>query len=198
MPGELEATVERINAQHAAEGRPPFQIKTVPQGAATSVWAAFVAPAEEIGGRFCEDCQVSQVADGLISPVSPGVRPYAFDPEPLRRSGPGVRSWSASASDTRSDLCRREIGRVIDVGDKPGLGRLPTERRAGPLAQDRTSMPANIANQPKCAAASSGRLGDDRNVQAAADHLCDRLELHVVFGDGMERATGGAPLECQP
>jgi hypothetical protein len=45
------------------------------------VWAAFVAPAEEIGGRYCEDCQVSQVTDGLISPVSPGVRPYALDPE---------------------------------------------------------------------------------------------------------------------
>jgi hypothetical protein len=81
MPGELEATVERINAQHAAEGRPPFQIKTIPQGAATSVWAAFVATAEEVGGRYCEDCQLSQVADGLISPVSPGVRPYALDPD---------------------------------------------------------------------------------------------------------------------
>ena len=80
-PGELEATVERINAQLAAEGRPPFQFKTIPQGAATSVWAAFVAPAKEVGGRYCEDCQVSQVTDGLISPVSPGVRPYALDPK---------------------------------------------------------------------------------------------------------------------
>jgi hypothetical protein len=33
-------------------------------GAATSVWAAFVAPAEEVGGRYCEDCQVSQVTEG--------------------------------------------------------------------------------------------------------------------------------------
>jgi len=81
QPGELEATVERINAQLRAEGRPPFQFKTIPQGAATSVWAAFVAAAEMVGGRYCEDCQVSQVTDGLISPVSPGVRPYALDPE---------------------------------------------------------------------------------------------------------------------
>jgi NAD(P)-dependent dehydrogenase (short-subunit alcohol dehydrogenase family) len=81
QPGALEATVERINAQLAAEDRPPFQFKTIPQGAATSVWAAFVAPAEEVGGRYCEDCRVSQVTDGLISPVSPGVRPYALDPE---------------------------------------------------------------------------------------------------------------------
>jgi NAD(P)-dependent dehydrogenase (short-subunit alcohol dehydrogenase family) len=82
QPGELEATVARINAQLAAEGRPPFQFKTIPQGAATSVWAAaFLATAEEVGGRYCENCQVSQVTDGLISPVSPGVRPYALDPE---------------------------------------------------------------------------------------------------------------------
>jgi NAD(P)-dependent dehydrogenase (short-subunit alcohol dehydrogenase family) len=81
QPGELEATVARINAQLAAEGRPPFQFKTIPQGAATSVWAAFVAAAEEVGGRYCEDSQVSQVTEGLINPVSPGVRPYALDPE---------------------------------------------------------------------------------------------------------------------
>jgi hypothetical protein len=81
QPGELKATVERINAQQEAEGRPPLRFKTIPQGAATSVWAAAVAPAEEVGGRYCEDCQVSQVTEGLISPVSPVVRPYALDPE---------------------------------------------------------------------------------------------------------------------
>jgi NAD(P)-dependent dehydrogenase (short-subunit alcohol dehydrogenase family) len=81
QPGELEATVERINASLTAEGQTLFQFKTIPQGAATSVWAAFVAAAEMVGGRYCEDCQVSQVTEGLISPVSPGVRPYALDPE---------------------------------------------------------------------------------------------------------------------
>src|SRR5271163_3116849 len=80
-PGELGTMVERINAQLAAEGRPPFQFKTVPQGAATSVWAAVVAPAEEVGSRYCEDCQVSEVTDKLIGPTTPGVRPYALDPE---------------------------------------------------------------------------------------------------------------------
>ncbi len=53
--GELEASVARINAQPAAEDRPPFQFRTNQQGAATSVWAAFVAAAEEAGGRTCED-----------------------------------------------------------------------------------------------------------------------------------------------
>ena len=81
QPGELEAIVERINAQLALEGRSAFQFKTIPEGAATSVWAACVAPADQIGGRYCEDCQISQLTEGPISPVTPGVRPYALDPQ---------------------------------------------------------------------------------------------------------------------
>jgi NAD(P)-dependent dehydrogenase (short-subunit alcohol dehydrogenase family) len=80
-PGELENLVAQINAQLATAGEPPFQFKTIPQVAATSVWAAMVAPAEDVGGRYCENCQVSEITEGLISPVSPGVRPYALDPE---------------------------------------------------------------------------------------------------------------------
>ena len=49
-----------------------------------AVWAAFVAPAEDVGGRYCENCHVSMVTEGLISPVSEGVRPYALDPEHAR------------------------------------------------------------------------------------------------------------------
>lgn len=79
-PGELENVVAQINSQLAADGQPAFEFKTIPQGAATSVWAAFVAPAKEVGGRYCENCQVSKVTEGLISPVSSGVRPYALDP----------------------------------------------------------------------------------------------------------------------
>jgi hypothetical protein len=52
--GEMDKVVEQINAMSAAEGGPPLQYKTHRQGAATSVWTAFVAGAEEIGGRYCE------------------------------------------------------------------------------------------------------------------------------------------------
>lgn len=78
--GTLEGMLEQINAALAAEGRPPYQWKTVAQGAATSVWAAFVARAEDIGGRYCEDCHVSEVTAANVSPTAPGVRPYALDP----------------------------------------------------------------------------------------------------------------------
>ncbi|MFG1279831.1 SDR family NAD(P)-dependent oxidoreductase [Xanthobacter autotrophicus] len=79
--GTLEQMLERINAELAAEGQPPFRWKTIPQGAATSVWAGVVADADEIGGRYCENCHVSAVSDGLINPISEGVRSYALDPE---------------------------------------------------------------------------------------------------------------------
>src|SRR6202035_3000099 len=80
-PSRLEKIVEEINQQLAAQGKAPFQFKTVPQGAATSVWAAVVAPADEIGGRYCENCHVGQVVpdDATITAVSEGVRGYALD-----------------------------------------------------------------------------------------------------------------------
>jgi NAD(P)-dependent dehydrogenase (short-subunit alcohol dehydrogenase family) len=80
----LEQILTRISADLAAAGQPPFQWKTIPQGAATSVWAGAVASAEEVAGRYCENCHVSAVTDGLISPVSEGVRSYALDPANAR------------------------------------------------------------------------------------------------------------------
>ena len=53
------------------------EVKSVAQGAATTVWAAFVAPADAVGGRFCEDCQVAEVK----SAGNRGVRLYALDPQ---------------------------------------------------------------------------------------------------------------------
>jgi NAD(P)-dependent dehydrogenase (short-subunit alcohol dehydrogenase family) len=78
--GSLDAMLAQINAALAAEGRPPYEWKTIPQGAATSVWAGFIARPEDVGGRYCEDCHVSEVTTGELAPTSPGVRPYALDP----------------------------------------------------------------------------------------------------------------------
>jgi NAD(P)-dependent dehydrogenase (short-subunit alcohol dehydrogenase family) len=81
-PGRIEKVIEQINQQRAAQGKAPFQWKTVPQGAATSVWAAVVAPGNEIGGRYCEDCHLSDIVpDDLSVGVNQGVRGYAIDPE---------------------------------------------------------------------------------------------------------------------
>jgi NAD(P)-dependent dehydrogenase (short-subunit alcohol dehydrogenase family) len=50
--------------------------KSVPQGAATTLWAAVTAPADVVGGRYCADCAVVKV-----STKGAGVRPYSIDPE---------------------------------------------------------------------------------------------------------------------
>jgi len=82
-PGRIEKVVEEINQQLAAQGKPPFQWKTIPQGAATSVWSGVVATADEIGGRYCENCHVGEIVpEGTpITAVSEGVRGYALDPK---------------------------------------------------------------------------------------------------------------------
>jgi NAD(P)-dependent dehydrogenase (short-subunit alcohol dehydrogenase family) len=79
----IEGIIKQISDQLAAEGKGPFQWKTIPQGAATSVWAGTVAPAEEIGGRYCENCHVGKIMpdEATISGVSEGVRGYALDPQ---------------------------------------------------------------------------------------------------------------------
>ena len=80
-PATLKAMVDQLEKQLAAEGINSFPWKTIPQGAATSTWAAAVAPAEEIGGKYCENCHVGHVVpeDVAISPTSEGVRAYALD-----------------------------------------------------------------------------------------------------------------------
>src|SRR5579863_6056148 len=81
-PGRIEKMIEQINQQRAAQGKGPFQWKTIPQGTATSVWAAVVASADEIGGQYCEDCRVGHVVpNDLPAGISEGVRGYAIDPK---------------------------------------------------------------------------------------------------------------------
>jgi NAD(P)-dependent dehydrogenase (short-subunit alcohol dehydrogenase family) len=82
-PGAIENLIKQMNEQLAAEGKGPFEWKTIPQGAATSVWAGVVAPADEIGGHYCENCHVGKIMPDAvkISGVSEGVRSYALDPQ---------------------------------------------------------------------------------------------------------------------
>ena len=77
----IQSMLEQMNQQLAAEGKAPFQWKTIPQGAATSVWAGIVASADEIGGQYCENCHVGNLVPEhvTISGVSEGVRAYALD-----------------------------------------------------------------------------------------------------------------------
>ena len=58
---------------------PTFTWKTIPQGAATSIWSGVVAPADLVGGLYCEDCHVAELQND--PEVRGGVRSYALDPD---------------------------------------------------------------------------------------------------------------------
>jgi NAD(P)-dependent dehydrogenase (short-subunit alcohol dehydrogenase family) len=97
-PMHIQKMIEQMNKQRAPEGQAPFQLKTIPQGAATTVWAAVVAPADEVGGQYCENCHVGKIVpdDVTITAVSEGVRSYALDPKNAealwKKSGEMVRA----------------------------------------------------------------------------------------------------------
>jgi NAD(P)-dependent dehydrogenase (short-subunit alcohol dehydrogenase family) len=69
--------------------------KTPEQGAATEVWAATSPQLEGMGGVYCEDCDVAEVAPESGERV--GVKPWAIDPEQA------ARLWALSAELTGVD-----------------------------------------------------------------------------------------------
>ncbi|MGB6056831.1 MAG: SDR family NAD(P)-dependent oxidoreductase [Microthrixaceae bacterium] len=71
-------TDETLNALVEARATSEIKWKSVPQGAATSVWAGFVADADDVGGRYCEDCAVAPEIEDPA--VMPGVMRYAVNP----------------------------------------------------------------------------------------------------------------------
>jgi NAD(P)-dependent dehydrogenase (short-subunit alcohol dehydrogenase family) len=81
-PEVTQQMIDQMNAANAASGAPSFGWKTIPQGAATSIWSGVVAFADEIGGRYCEDCHVAELVEG--SDIRGGVRAYALDPDHAR------------------------------------------------------------------------------------------------------------------
>jgi NAD(P)-dependent dehydrogenase (short-subunit alcohol dehydrogenase family) len=72
-------TEESMAALTARRAGRPMTFKTVEAGAATSVWAAVAADADAVGGRYCEDCEVSELTADPASAT--GVYAYALDPE---------------------------------------------------------------------------------------------------------------------
>ncbi|MEM9502039.1 MAG: SDR family NAD(P)-dependent oxidoreductase [Pseudomonadota bacterium] len=74
---QAAALMERVTTSD-----PGFQWKTVPQGAATSVWAATAEELDGKGGVYCEDCHVADIDDEASNK---GVRSYALDKESADR-----------------------------------------------------------------------------------------------------------------
>jgi len=67
------------------------KLKTIQQGAATSVWCATSKSLTNIGGVYCEDCDIAIIDEGNINhkfddPATlVGVKPYAIDGENAER-----------------------------------------------------------------------------------------------------------------
>jgi NAD(P)-dependent dehydrogenase (short-subunit alcohol dehydrogenase family) len=74
-----ELTERMTGSSTLVPGQSNVTFKTIPQGAATSVWAAVVAPGELVGGRYCEDCHVAELVPASETRRG-GIRPYALDP----------------------------------------------------------------------------------------------------------------------
>lgn len=75
--------------------------KTTQQGAATQVWAATAPQLTEMGGLYCEDCEIASLNENE-PPSFVGVRPYATDPEQAERL------WALSAQLTGLDAFDRK------------------------------------------------------------------------------------------
>jgi NAD(P)-dependent dehydrogenase (short-subunit alcohol dehydrogenase family) len=80
-PAELQLVIERA--------RRIGSFKTVEQGAATTIFCATSPLLADLGGVYCENCDIAAVkSDG-----DDGVRPYAIDPEAAQR----LWTWSERA-----------------------------------------------------------------------------------------------------
>lgn len=79
---DLGALGKRIAAELGTSGQ-AFSFKTIPQVAATTVWASTVADGDMVGGKYCQDCQLAPVdnAPGIRF----GVMSHALDPERARQ-----------------------------------------------------------------------------------------------------------------
>lgn len=73
-----------------AAARDHGDLKTPQEGAATQVWAATSARLADLGGLYCEDCDIAGPATEGPG-LGPGVAPWASDPEQA------ARLWSLSA-----------------------------------------------------------------------------------------------------
>jgi NAD(P)-dependent dehydrogenase (short-subunit alcohol dehydrogenase family) len=69
-----EAVVDGMRENFESRG---IQVKTVPQGAATSVWAATAAELADHGGAYLADCQVAEPSDDPNA--AGGYMPWAYD-----------------------------------------------------------------------------------------------------------------------
>lgn len=81
--GRFMSEEEKATATSAASTIPnyiPSLIKSIAQGAATTVWCATSPQLENMGGVYCADCDIAPIVEN-DSPQVNGVRRWAIDPD---------------------------------------------------------------------------------------------------------------------
>ncbi len=86
-----EETLGTLSASMPAGA--PMEWKTVPQGAATTVWALTAPELEAHGGAYLEDCAVAERND--VEGSRGGVRSYAIDPDRAAALWARSEEWAA-------------------------------------------------------------------------------------------------------
>jgi NAD(P)-dependent dehydrogenase (short-subunit alcohol dehydrogenase family) len=84
---EKSAAIERSNAVSS--------LKSVEQGAATSVWCATSGQLDGMGGVYCEDVDIAESAPADSTGVR-GVRPWAINPEFAERLWSKSEEWTGA------------------------------------------------------------------------------------------------------
>jgi len=88
-PGAIQTELSRHMDEadwemvHSRVSSGEFKVKTIPAGAATSVYAASAPELEGSGGFYLYDCHIAEVNDD--GSILDGVRSYALDPESAKR-----------------------------------------------------------------------------------------------------------------
>lgn len=81
--GPVIGTGKRDSQRRSDRGAPrplPRSYKTIEQGAATSVWCATSPLLTNMGGVYCEDCDIARAVAADHVPLD-GVLPWAIDPQ---------------------------------------------------------------------------------------------------------------------
>lgn len=73
-------------------------LKTIPQGAATTIWCAASPLLNNIGGVYCEDADIANIALG--QEMSAGVKPYSVDAAYAKRLWPLTEELTGITFDT--------------------------------------------------------------------------------------------------
>jgi NAD(P)-dependent dehydrogenase (short-subunit alcohol dehydrogenase family) len=88
-PDEQRAVLEAASKQ-------PAGLKTVEQGAATTVWCATSPALDGMGGVYCEDVNIAEPV-AADHPEPRGVRPWARDPELAEQLWARSEQWTGAA-----------------------------------------------------------------------------------------------------